>query len=272
MVQYMPKDTKYLTSVRDPAFQLRSAYQYFDAQRCLNQTYSEFLNNVNKISNFGKCEDYYKWWLINSQMFDLGLDTSNLKQSNFKDKQLVREKIGEIERRFSMVLVLERLDESLVVMRDLFNWTTEDITYLRLNFRVHKTEEPYRELERSLAREWDWADEMMYIHFYQKLDSTIKRHPEYYSQEVITLQHRCALWKSRCVKNVIQSSHNDNHLMHEREGVGTYALTSKGKLIDQCIKLTMGEVAKSRLLNAGRQINSQTFLQGEVLQAKADGH
>ena len=44
----------------------------------------------------------------------------------------------ELDAQFDLVLILERFDESLVLLQDLMCWPTEDIVYLKQNERIAK--------------------------------------------------------------------------------------------------------------------------------------
>lgn len=268
MLDYMPADTVYLTSLRAPESQLLSAYKYFSAAHCFNLTFEEFLNKHEKTAEFvGKCSHYYKWWLMNGQSYDLGLDTADLSPSNPEHKELVQAKISEVDRRFALVLILDRLDESLIVMRDLLNWTTQDLIYFRKNFQLsNETVPAYTALQKSLAREWNWADDLTYSYFSKKLAAIVDRNPRYYEREVGALRNVSSLWFSRCVSEMVPAARADNSHMSTgyASTIGTYKLTPLGKLNDRCIQLTISEVARVRLLNAGSPIDAQVYKQGEI--------
>ena len=115
---------------------------------------------------------------MNGQLYDLGLDTYNLSHNNSQHVQTVLDKISEIDKQFSLVLILERLDESLILMRDLLNWTTEDIIYFRKNFQIRNPDEQpvnYTEVQKSEARKWNWADNLVYSQFKKKLGAKRRR-------------------------------------------------------------------------------------------------
>ena len=44
----------------------------------------------------------------------------------------------ELDAQFDLVMILERFDESLVLLQDLMCWPTEDIVYLKQNERTAK--------------------------------------------------------------------------------------------------------------------------------------
>ena len=56
--------------------------------------------------------------------------SSQVKLSSFANREL--------DAQFDLVLILERFDESLVLLQDLMCWPTEDIVYLKQNERIAK--------------------------------------------------------------------------------------------------------------------------------------
>ena len=55
-----------------------------------------------------------------------------------EDKSDLRQRILFYESEFDLVLLAERFDESLVVMKDLLCWDIEDIMYLKVRKQVQK--------------------------------------------------------------------------------------------------------------------------------------
>ena len=154
-------------------------------------------------------------------------------------------------------------------MRDLLNWTTEDIIYFRKNFQIRNPDEPrvnYTEVQKSEARKWNWADNLLYSHFKKKLDAKLDQNPSYYKQEVDKLHSRSRQWMDHCVKNVIPSNLVNNGYLNAGypPSVGAYMLTPQGRLDDRCIQLTITEVAKVRLLNEGNPINAEVFKRADI--------
>ena len=271
----MPLDTIYITSLRDPADHLFSAYNYYRAARCFNTTFKDFLNHNtgSRAIGFNKCKTLYRYWLMNGQIYDLGLDTYNLSHNNSQHVQTVLDKISEIDKQFSLVLILERLDESLILMRDLLNWTTEDIIYFRKNFQIRNPDEPrvnYTEVQKSKARKWNWADNLLYSHFKKKLDAKLDKNPSYYRQEVQKFHLKRQQWMTRCVKKAIPAILSDNKFMKNKHHpkIGTYLLTSHGRRNNKCIRLSLPAYSMGTLLNKGVHINSHVYEQGDIYAVK----
>ena len=66
----------------------------------------------------------------NQLLWDLGVDAEKM-----YDHNVVENKIKEMEDHFHLVMILEHFDESLILMKDILCWDTQDITNLKLNAR-----------------------------------------------------------------------------------------------------------------------------------------
>lgn len=258
MLRYMPKNTQYLTSLSHPADQLLSSYTHLSARSCPNMTITKFFSSPSKEASAKNCSLHSASWLINGQLFDLGLNTSELSSSSHVDNRAVRKKIEQLDKKFSMVIILERLEESLIVMRDLLNWTTEDIIYIKssISSPAAGVVPSYSDQQRSLAGQLNWADMLLYAHFSKKLDDIVNSNTAYYKQEVKNLRKRISLWTTRCIRDVSKMSSTSTDTYND------HMLTTRGKSIDKCIQLAMGELTKNNLLIARKPINSRTIVGG----------
>ena len=63
-------------------------------------------------------------------MWDLGVDADKI-----HDNEAVEKKIQEMDEHFHLVMILEHFEESLILMKDILCWDTNDITNLKLNAR-----------------------------------------------------------------------------------------------------------------------------------------
>ena len=63
-------------------------------------------------------------------MWDLGVDADKI-----HDNDAVEKKIQEMDEHFHLVMILEHFEESLIPMKDILCWDTNDITNLKLNAR-----------------------------------------------------------------------------------------------------------------------------------------
>jgi len=262
MEDFMPSDAVFITSLRDPAARLESAYNYYNMASCTKLLYESFIRLENKTRFLlGRCH-FLKYWLLNGQLFDLGMNYHEM-----SDASLVDKKIAEIDEQFSLVVIVEMFDESLIVMRDLFGWSTEDLVYITHNQVDHsKSINRHPELVNEiakLAREFNQPDYKLYEYFHSKMTTLIAQKPEYYAEEVKKLNQLREAWRMKCVKRTILSSQSDNeYLIPFGMGTLTYEPTETAYSNDMCVRLLISEVAKIRLLNQGEPINGSTFSKG----------
>ncbi|KAB7494421.1 Galactosylceramide sulfotransferase [Armadillidium nasatum] len=87
-----------------------------------------------KGSRFGK----------NQMLFDFGLD-ENISISD------LREKIEEIDRIFDLIIIAERMEESLVLLRHKLCWSLEDVVVFTKNARRKKGKLSFETRKRILA-------------------------------------------------------------------------------------------------------------------------
>ena len=69
--------------------------------------------------------------LLVQMLWDAGLPEGDMDNST-----AVRDKIGQLERRFDLVMMAEQFDQSLVLLRDLMCWHYTDV----VNFKVTQGE------------------------------------------------------------------------------------------------------------------------------------
>ena len=69
------------------------------------------------------------WFDKNELLWDLGMQVGKM-----EEKSDLRDRILFYESEFDLVLLAERFDESLVVMKDVLCWDTQDIKYLKVRF------------------------------------------------------------------------------------------------------------------------------------------
>ena len=83
-------------------------------------------------------------------------------------KMQILKKIEELDHLYDYVLIQDHIEESLILMRDLFCWTEEDIMVFTINKRKEKLKEKKDLLNESLIqnlKSLQYADVMLYNHF-----------------------------------------------------------------------------------------------------------
>ncbi|XP_019635163.1 PREDICTED: galactosylceramide sulfotransferase-like [Branchiostoma belcheri] len=186
MESKFPANTAYLAIIREPFSHLKSCFNYYRLDRIL-----PFKNKTNPLREFLRNPAKYHTSVVlqgilvdntrNAQAFDMGYPIE--KAENMESGRAYIQQLG---RDFTLVLILEYLDHSLVMLKRLMCWETRDILYATAP-RNSKTY-PYKsyqptDAERETHRQWSQVDYAMYDHFNQTLWRKIKEQgPDFYEE------------------------------------------------------------------------------------------
>ncbi|CAH1258206.1 GAL3ST1 [Branchiostoma lanceolatum] len=190
-----PANTAYISIIRDPFNQMNSAMNYYYLQKILkipdvSDPVIEFLMDPWKYKN--RSEVHFDFCNItwdptrNFMSFDLGYPAEGA-----DDEGRARRYISELEADFTLIMLLEYLDESLVLLRRLMCWEMQDVLYVTKNNRTysHKKLIPSKE-QTSNLRKWKAVDYLLYDTFNTSLwrkiaEQGVGFHEEvYYFREV----------------------------------------------------------------------------------------
>ena len=118
-------------------------------------------NNVSKISL------EHAHFAHNHMAFDLGYSSENV--DSFKLKKI----ISEVERQYHLVMLQDRFDESLILLKELLCLDVSDILYVIKN-KSQKYPKAVRLVDEGKVRTWNQVDSALYDHFSKILDQKIK--------------------------------------------------------------------------------------------------
>ena len=132
----MPNDTLFITILREPVTQFESLFDYHELFKTWSFDFDAFNNEsavipslqTRRAGRFG----------INQMMFDLGFD-----DKLFNDEKAVQQYIERLDSIFNLVMINERMDESLILLKRLLCWTTDDI----ITFKVSKPGEEFEKFK-----------------------------------------------------------------------------------------------------------------------------
>ncbi|XP_020611720.1 galactose-3-O-sulfotransferase 4-like isoform X2 [Orbicella faveolata] len=202
----MQSDTKYITILRDPVYQFESTFNYMELYRFFKLTnYSNplqvFLRNphgyLKNLTRTVKSFPESMHLVRNGMFFDLGLPPSA--QDNDKE---IRTAIKKVESEFSLVLIMEYFDESLVLLKREFCWDIDDVIYIKQNQRKAGNNTSNRALSTQLKymiRDWNRADVLLYEHFNKTFWERIKRHGEGFYKDLADLKRKNVEMFNDCV-------------------------------------------------------------------------
>ena len=151
----------FITLLRDPVDAFESNYVYMGLEKVHKMDLHAFIARKaatgeprHRSSIIGK----------NQLLWDLGVTRTEM-----EDPRVVARKIAEMDAQFDLVMMVERFEESLVLLQDLLCWPKEDFAFLKQNERIRRSDLTAE--EREILRKWLWADHMLYEHFMKRLDA-----------------------------------------------------------------------------------------------------
>lgn len=132
----------------------------------------------------------------NQMSFDLGLDVKY-----FDNETIVKQFIAYLDDIFSLVMITERIDESLILMKDLLCWSIEDVIVFKHNSRQEMFRIALQEHDRNNVRRINHADQLLYVHFRTKFDLKVVAFGEdRMKREVQLLQKKTRDLYAKCVE------------------------------------------------------------------------
>ena len=174
---FMRNGTKYITIIREPSSQWESAFEHFMFQEAFKN--SSKIPKERWLGEFLSRPSYYreklrlmKWenvmgrrWYYaqNNLMYDLGLDP----EMGFYNETTINATIKRLDMEFTLILLTEYFDESLLVLKKELCWEYEDIVYFPKNQREARRN--ISEEIRDKIRKWNHADTLLYDHFNKTL-------------------------------------------------------------------------------------------------------
>ncbi|KAH7975452.1 hypothetical protein HPB52_001781 [Rhipicephalus sanguineus] len=134
----------FITIVREPAALFESLYSYFNYEASTaSELIASFHLKLEQIPNAVRNDSQrrilrgffpgpHRGWLGFDQMsFDLGFDFTQAGNASAVDAFLEH-----VDAVFDLVMVVERLNESLVLLRDLLCWEMDDVVMFKINART----------------------------------------------------------------------------------------------------------------------------------------
>ena len=164
----LPNDTSYFGSVRYPITQLSSAFIEFSMWNYVrypkNKPVSTLMSKPSTAYN-----NYIRVRAESPQSREFGINPAIL-----QNNAAIEAWLKLIENRFSPVIVMEKFDESLVLLRRRFCWSLEDILYTRQRVRGGPKEVFSEEVKRK-HKVFSHADYKLYEYFDAKLEQDLNK-------------------------------------------------------------------------------------------------
>ncbi len=191
VLRIIPEAT-FITILRDPITTFESNYVYMGKQKALNTSLNDYaLKFIPHRSKRGP-KDYVGQ---NNLLWDLGLEPMDV-----GDKNKARALIVDVDRNFDMVMIMERMDESLILLADILCWDLTDVAYIKQNERLPDLRNKIGEESKVILREWLSNDYDLYDFFVAKLERQIDKFGRHrMAQELEKLQELNSRITKDCV-------------------------------------------------------------------------
>ncbi|XP_053638147.2 galactosylceramide sulfotransferase-like [Cherax quadricarinatus] len=164
--QAMREDAVWVTIVREPVAQFESVWDFFDLQEFYKMTLETFAKLPYKAVMRKRKSRVFG---VHQMFFDMGYSTVE----DYEPGEMTQ-KLKRLQNAFDLVMVAERYDESLVLLKNIMCWSTEDVTYLRINHRVHQKKRNMSEETREGLQRLNQADVRLYEFFYQIFEQKVE--------------------------------------------------------------------------------------------------
>ncbi|XP_050716193.1 galactose-3-O-sulfotransferase 4-like [Eriocheir sinensis] len=212
MQQITYNDSVWVTILREPAAVFESMFHYYRLHKFYGATFDHLVWKLGARDG-GKfflknAETRYQGRLGRNQMsFDLGLDDLDTHMES-----VLRDAIKILDDTFHLVLIAERMDESLVLLRHLMCWSEDDTVAMARNVRKDQYRSYLSEQAVATLEHFNAADVKLYAFFKEKFD----KHVEAFGRgrmerEVVALRaKRDKVWK-QCGLRESRSSSSSKH-------------------------------------------------------------
>ncbi|XP_004683396.1 PREDICTED: galactose-3-O-sulfotransferase 3 [Condylura cristata] len=155
LARLMPPGTVYVTILREPAAMFESLFSYYNQycpafRRVPNASLEAFLRAPEAYYRAG---EHFAMFAHNTLAYDLGGDHE---RSPRRDASYLARLIRQVEEVFSLVMIAEYFDESLVLLRRLLAWDLDDVLYrlLRRCFGDEPALRPAAQIRTKQLQPW----------------------------------------------------------------------------------------------------------------------
>ncbi|XP_045101124.1 galactose-3-O-sulfotransferase 4-like isoform X3 [Portunus trituberculatus] len=174
MQQVTYNDSVWVTVLREPSAVFESMFHYYHLHKFFGATFDHLVWKLG-------AHDGVKMWLKNAntryqgrlgrnQMsFDLGLDDLDTHMDT-----VLRDAIKILDDTFHLVMIAERMDESLVLLKHLLCWGDEDVMAMAHNVRKDLYRSYLSEQTVATLEHFNAADVKLYSYFKEKFDKHVE--------------------------------------------------------------------------------------------------
>lgn len=181
------QDATFVGIVRHPLDQFESAFNYY--RNIYPIQYLKDIPGPNPMFTYIKdpwvweSKDITQSFTHNRMSFDFGMEMDHARNETYVDSY-----ISYLQQTFHLVLLTERFDESVILMRRLLGWNIQDVLYLRSNAfnktAFNSTGYSFTEDDKFIHRRFNKADYALYETFSGMFKNKLSSQDESFFSEV----------------------------------------------------------------------------------------
>ena len=143
--------------------------------------------------------------------FDLGL-----RPADYHKPEVVRDTILDLDDKFTVVLIFEYLDESLVLLKRKLCWDLDDVLYLKFHYlsKEKGARKHIHENQTEQIRQWNRADVMLYEHFNTTLWEYIRREGDPFYEDLNDFRTKQKATEKDCLGNYTSAASTYNVIVN----------------------------------------------------------
>jgi hypothetical protein len=173
---------------------ISAAYFYRDVWP---QAYLRHVPKSNFIENLVRLPDVYDRAPFSFTRNSMGRDFGFSSSISINDTDKINQHLDMLKKDFKLVLVKERFNESLVLMKRTLNWDIEDILYVKINAYKHEVVTLSSDLIKKLQKTC-FLDVILYETFSKIFDEKVKNEGPKFHREVEWFQNVLQLVTEFC--------------------------------------------------------------------------
>ncbi|KAH9517076.1 Galactose-3-O-sulfotransferase [Dermatophagoides farinae] len=198
----MPNNTIFITIIRKPINLFESMFHYYKLDKLWTITFDDFNQPKSFIPKKVKENRLVGKIGINQMMFDMGMTPKD-----FENDDKIRHFIQRLDSVFSLVMVAERMEESLILLKRLLCWNFDDIVVFKVNARNTNSKHHLNATGIKRIEQLNRADQMLYEHFTKKFEREVRKFGQKrMKREINTLRTRTKSYYELCVNKTITNS------------------------------------------------------------------
>ena len=201
--QMLPLDKINIAIIREPLeLMISAAYYYRDV------FHNGYLRNIPN-------ETFIKELVMQANKFDpgpfsrtrnsMGRDFGFNATTGEGDTKTILEKLNSLDKEFKLVLVMERFEESMVLMKRYLNWKMSDILFLQANHHKHSPVVKLTEKEKKKHKSTCFMDYAIYDFFTNIYRHKVKAEGPLFHNEVKQFQAVLKQVRSFCDQNTVDN-------------------------------------------------------------------